>query len=145
MAGVYQSLYTGDTASHVGIYDPALWTVATLTFSLVQLPPPLPSLLYKRIQCARGGYGFWASDMKINACRKVPLQVNFFRWQHFCVAFYESYLSTGRPIVYTHYSICRQLIYFKNKSLFVHSSFSKIHSLFIICKLFNFKASYVTE
>jgi hypothetical protein len=34
---------TGDTVSHVGIFDPVLWTVAPLTFSLVQLsPPPLP-------------------------------------------------------------------------------------------------------
>ncbi len=26
-AGVHQSLQTGDTISHVGIFDPALWTV----------------------------------------------------------------------------------------------------------------------
>ncbi len=30
-------LDTGDTVSHVGIFDPALWTVAALTF----FPPPL--------------------------------------------------------------------------------------------------------
>jgi hypothetical protein len=35
-AGVYQSLQTGDTVSHVGIFDPALQTVAPLTFSLVK-------------------------------------------------------------------------------------------------------------
>ncbi len=38
-AGVYQSLSTGDTVSHVGIFDPALWTVAPVTFSLVHLSP----------------------------------------------------------------------------------------------------------
>ncbi len=59
----------GGTISHVGISDPALWTVAPLTFSLVQLslsspPPPVwISMLYTRIQCVRrGGMGFWASD-----------------------------------------------------------------------------------
>ncbi len=38
---------TGETVSHVGIFDQALWTVAPLTFSLVQLtpPPPFPSSL----------------------------------------------------------------------------------------------------
>ncbi len=40
---INQSLLTGDTISHVGIFDPALWTVAPLTFSLVQLSSP-PSL-----------------------------------------------------------------------------------------------------
>jgi len=38
-AGVYQSLQTGDTLSYVDIFDPALWTVAPLTFSLAQLSP----------------------------------------------------------------------------------------------------------
>jgi hypothetical protein len=28
-AGVHQSLKTGDTGNHVGIFDPALWTVAS--------------------------------------------------------------------------------------------------------------------
>jgi hypothetical protein len=42
-AGVYQSLWTVDTVSHVGIFYPALWTVAPLTFSLVQ-PLPTPTL-----------------------------------------------------------------------------------------------------
>ncbi len=42
---VYQSLLTGGTVSHVGIFDPALWTVVPpLTFSLVQLSPSAPSL-----------------------------------------------------------------------------------------------------
>jgi hypothetical protein len=30
-----RSLQTGEEVSHVGIFDPALWTVAPLTFSLV--------------------------------------------------------------------------------------------------------------
>ncbi len=42
-AGVPQSLLTEDTVSHVGIFDPALWTVTPLSFSLVQLSPH-PSL-----------------------------------------------------------------------------------------------------
>jgi hypothetical protein len=44
-ADVYHSLKTGDTVSHVVIFDPALLTIAPLTFSLVQLSPPLPVLL----------------------------------------------------------------------------------------------------
>ncbi len=46
-------------------------------------PPSLPvriSILYTRIHCVRGG---WASGPQINTCRKVPLQVNFFRWRNF--------------------------------------------------------------
>jgi hypothetical protein len=39
-AGAYQSLYTGFTVSHVDIFDLALWTVAPLTFPLVQLYAP---------------------------------------------------------------------------------------------------------
>jgi hypothetical protein len=34
-AGVIKVLQTGDTVSHVGILDPALRTVAPLTFPLV--------------------------------------------------------------------------------------------------------------
>ncbi len=34
-AGVHQSLHIGDTVSHVGIFDPALRSVAPLPFSLV--------------------------------------------------------------------------------------------------------------
>ncbi len=39
---VFNSLFTGDTVSNVGIFDPALWTIATLTFSLVHTPHPSP-------------------------------------------------------------------------------------------------------
>ncbi len=41
-ARVYQSLWTGDTVSHVGIFDPVLRTVAPLPLSLVQLSPLHP-------------------------------------------------------------------------------------------------------
>jgi hypothetical protein len=79
--GAYQRLKTGDTVSHVGIFDPALWTVASLTFSLVQLslPPPLSVWisLCTRIQCLRGGGVFGVLDLRqINTCRKVPLKIN---------------------------------------------------------------------
>jgi hypothetical protein len=43
-AGVIKVLQTGDTVSHVGILDPALRTVAPLTFPLVELSPLAPSL-----------------------------------------------------------------------------------------------------
>ncbi len=71
-AGVYQSLQTGDTVSQVGIFDPALWTVAPVTFSLVQLSPVLT-------------FPVWLSIRRINTCRKVPFQVNSFRWQRFAL------------------------------------------------------------
>jgi hypothetical protein len=57
------------------------------------LSPPLPthpvwkSILYSRIQCVRGErYGVLR---QINTCRKVPLQVSFFKWRLFCIAFYS--------------------------------------------------------
>jgi hypothetical protein len=40
--GTLQQVYIidiKDTVSHVGIFDPALWTVDPQTFSLVQLSP----------------------------------------------------------------------------------------------------------
>ncbi len=44
-------------------FRPALWTIASLTFSLVSSPPPFHvwiSVLYTRIQCLRGGGGMWS-------------------------------------------------------------------------------------
>ncbi len=42
-------LGNGDTVSHVDIFDPALWTVALLTFSLVKLSPlPFPVWISKQ-------------------------------------------------------------------------------------------------
>ncbi len=84
---------TGDTVSHVGIFEPALWTAAPLTFSLVHisLPPSFPvwvSIQYTCIQCVRRG-GIWSHRREeglrqVNTCRKVPLQVNFL-WRHFAL------------------------------------------------------------
>jgi hypothetical protein len=63
-------LQTEDAVSHVGSFDPALCTIAPLTVSLVQLPPPhlLPCVnkytVYTYTVCMGGGgvMGFWASD-----------------------------------------------------------------------------------
>ncbi len=59
-----------------------------LLFGSPLLPPPflvLISILYTRTQCVRGwGYGVLGLR-QINTCRKVPLQVNFFRWRHFAL------------------------------------------------------------
>jgi hypothetical protein len=68
--------------SHVGIFDPALLTVAPLTFSLVQLPPPLPCLnkytVYTFIVCQGGGE--WSSGPQTDKhLPHNPLQVNFLR------------------------------------------------------------------
>jgi hypothetical protein len=58
-AGVYQGFWIGDTVSYVGIFDPALKTVAPPTLSLVQLPPPFPVSKYSIYrQCGWEGVGF---------------------------------------------------------------------------------------
>ncbi len=64
------------------------------------IPPfPLPCVNnFTRIQCVRGGGGVWNSVgdhilqefntlylYLLNTCRKVPLQVNFFRWGQFAL------------------------------------------------------------
>ncbi len=55
------------------------------------LPPSPPcvnnySILYTTIQCVRGVDGYGVLCLRqINTCRKVPLQVNFFRWRHFAL------------------------------------------------------------
>ncbi len=57
---------------------PTLWSVASLTFSLVHLCPPLPAwistcILGTRIRCIRtkeGGYGVLGLR-EINTCRKI--------------------------------------------------------------------------
>ncbi len=61
------------------------------------LPPPLFLVwisihtVYANTVCkGRVGLGLWASDI----CRKVPLRANFLD-DYFCVAFFESYLSTS--------------------------------------------------
>ena len=70
--------------------DPALWSVAPLPFSLVQLSPPFPPpcvnkcTLYTYIVCIQGGYGVLGLR-QINTCRKVPLQGNYLRRRHFAL------------------------------------------------------------
>ncbi len=89
--GTLRRVYRLDisTVSHIGIFDPALWTIAPLTYSLVQLFPssPLPFVnkytVYTFTVCkGEGGYGVLALR-QINICREVPLQINYFRWPHF--------------------------------------------------------------
>ncbi len=99
-------LESGDTVSYVGIFDTALWTVAHLPFSLVQLSPPTPfpvwlCILYTRIQCVRGG-GYGVLGLRrINTCRKVPLQVMFLEDDIRCVLPSLSliFLPTSHPLV----------------------------------------------
>jgi hypothetical protein len=95
---VYQSLFTWDTVSHVDIFDPALWNVAPLPFSLVQLSP-LPCVIkhtvYTYTVC-KGG--IWGSRPQTD---KLPLQVIFFHilhWLLWVLPFYDSFkagLRTG--------------------------------------------------
>ncbi len=54
-AGVYQSSCTGDTVRHVCFFDPALWTVAPLTFSLVHLSPPFLVWISNQLTVWGGG------------------------------------------------------------------------------------------
>ncbi len=122
-------LQTRDKVSHVGIFDPALWAAAPLSFSLVKShPPPHPPpflcqravqypILYTDSVWLGGGWGVLSPETifcrsftlciwpdseptklldhpkqkprregglrQINTCRKVSLQVHFFRWRHF--------------------------------------------------------------
>ncbi len=59
-ADVYQSLLAGDTVSNVGIFDPALWTVDPLTFSLVHSPlfHVYKYTVYTYTVCKWGGVGY---------------------------------------------------------------------------------------
>ncbi len=59
---------------HVGIFEPALWTTAPLTFSLAQH--------IQNIQNCKATPNKKEGLRQINTCRKVPLQVNFLRWRH---------------------------------------------------------------
>ncbi len=74
-------------------FRPSLWTVAPLTFSLVQLSPPLLPLLCVNkytvctyTVCKGGGYGV-LRPREINNCRKVPIHVKIiFRLRHFALS-----------------------------------------------------------
>jgi hypothetical protein len=53
------------------------------------------------------GYGVVLGLRSINTCRKVPLEVNFFRWRHFALpSIYESYLSTLLPVYRPFFCLC---------------------------------------
>jgi len=87
-AGVYKSLYTGDTViQSCWYFRPSFvncWPSSLLCGST--LPPPFPvwiSILYTRIQCVRGGYGVMGQ---------------FYYMTTFWIAFYESYLSMVQSI-----------------------------------------------
>ncbi len=79
-AGVYQSLKPGDTVSHVGIYDPALWNCcpSNLLSGSTLHPPPLPWVKKYTLctACVEGGGSGHKTDI---TCRKVHLQVTFYR------------------------------------------------------------------
>ncbi len=68
------SLETGDTVCHVGIFNPALWTIAPLNFSLVQLSPPslCQSTLHTDSVWLGGVGGFWVLWETI-FCRSLTL------------------------------------------------------------------------
>jgi hypothetical protein len=79
-----------DTVSHVGIFDPALWTVAPLPFSLVQLypTPPFPvwiCKLYTRTQCVVRGGGLLLSLWQKKHLPQSPFTGQYFRWRHFAL------------------------------------------------------------
>ncbi len=75
--------------NHVGIFYPALWTVAPLPLlfgSTLPLPCVNKYTVYCiRIQCERGGEYGVLGFRQIKTCRKVPLQLNFFRLRHFAL------------------------------------------------------------
>jgi hypothetical protein len=63
--------------SHVGIFDPALWTIALLTFSLVHLPHPShpsqnQSTVYTDSMWLGGGGGCWVV-LEAIFCRSLTL------------------------------------------------------------------------
>ncbi len=71
------------------IFNPALGTVAPLTFSQVQLSSPLLCVNkytgYMYTLCKGGGAYGVLGLRQVNTCHKDPLQVNSFRCQHFAL------------------------------------------------------------
>ncbi len=85
---VFFRVYSLEIQSVMLVFDPALWTVAPLNFSLVQLfpLPPFPvwiNILYTRIYCLGGGGGmvFLVSDSVTNSLYRS----NFLWWRHFAL------------------------------------------------------------
>ncbi len=98
-------------------FQPASWTIAPLTFSLVS-SPPLPvwiSILYTSIQCVRGEYGVIGGEGP--PTDKTPAAKSLYRsiWT-FGIAFYQSYLSTE---VLLYISLCSSFA-LKYTSICVH-------------------------
>jgi hypothetical protein len=85
-----------DTVSYIGIFNPALGTVAPLPFSLVQVSP-LPCVnkctVYPRIQCVRGGGELGFGPKTDKHLPQSPFTCKFFLMSTFCIAICESYLS----------------------------------------------------
>jgi hypothetical protein len=90
---------TGDAVRYVGISNPALWTVAPLTYSLVQLSPlSLPVYTYTRTNTVCKRRGVWGSVPQTdNHLPQSPLTSQFFMTT-FCIAFSESYFSTCKTV-----------------------------------------------
>jgi hypothetical protein len=66
------------TVSHIGIFDPALLTVALLTFSLVQLSHPLTYV--NKYTVSKGGRGVWGHIGQIDKhLPQSPFTGEFFR------------------------------------------------------------------
>ncbi len=64
--------------------------LSNLLFGFILPPPLFPvwiSILYTvRVYSVQGGGGYGVLGLRqINTCRKVPLQVIFFRWRHFAL------------------------------------------------------------
>ncbi len=87
-----------DTVSHVGIFDPALWTVSLIQLSPFHLFPVWLSILHTRTQCVRGG-GYEVLGLRqINTCRKVPIFLSIlFRWRNFALPFISLILVLSMP------------------------------------------------
>ncbi len=72
-------------------FRPALWTINALTFSLASSPPsPLPcvnkyTVQYTHYTVCNGRGGGPRQIHMPQSPFKVPLHVNFFRWQHFAL------------------------------------------------------------
>jgi hypothetical protein len=85
-AGAYQSLQTGDTFSHVGILDPALWTVVPLTFSLVQLSPlpliPCVNKYSKLLTYTVCGGGYGVLGLRDKHLQQSPFNMSIFFNDH---------------------------------------------------------------